>query len=162
MVAERQFRSDLYYRLNVFPLTLPPLRERPEDIPLLVGHFVQQHARRLNRSTRSVPAAAMAALVRYPWPGNVRELSNFIERAVLLSPGPELQVSLGDLKAPAESAGSAAATLADAEREHILDVLRQTKWVIGGPAGAAARLGLKRTTLQSKMQKLGIRRPTSH
>jgi formate hydrogenlyase transcriptional activator len=158
MVAERRYRSDLYYRLNVFPLTLPPLRERPEDIPLLVRHFVQQHARKLNRPIRSVPAEALAALTRYPWPGNVRELANFVERAVLLSPGPELQVALGDLKAPAGAAASPA-TLADAEREHILEVLRQTNWVIGGPAGAAARLGLKRTTLQSKMRKLGIERP---
>jgi formate hydrogenlyase transcriptional activator len=159
MVAERQFRSDLYYRLNVFPLTLPPLRERPEDIPLLVRHFVQQLGRRLNKPIRSIPAEAMDALTRYPWPGNVRELANFIERAVLLSPGPDLWVSLGDLKAPAEAVTGSAATLADAEREHILDVLKQTKWVIGGAAGAAARLGLKRTTLQSKMRKLGIERP---
>jgi formate hydrogenlyase transcriptional activator len=159
MVSERQFRSDLYYRLNVFPLTLPPLRERPEDIPLLVRHFVQQLGRRLNKPIHSIPAEAMAALTRYPWPGNVRELANFIERAVLLSPGPELRVSLGDLKAAAESVTGSAATLADAEREHILDVLRQTNWVIGGAGGAAARLGLKRTTLQSKMRKLGIERP---
>jgi formate hydrogenlyase transcriptional activator len=158
MVAGRRFRSDLYYRLNVFPLTLPPLRERPEDIPLLVQYFVQQHARKLNRPIRSVPAEAVAALTRYPWPGNVRELANFVERAVLLSPGPELQVSLADLKTSAAPPASPA-TLADAEREHILDVLRQTNWVIGGPSGAAARLGLKRTTLQSKMQKLGIERP---
>jgi formate hydrogenlyase transcriptional activator len=158
MVADRQFRSDLYYRLNVFPLTLPPLRERQEDIPLLVRHFVRQHARKLNRPIRSVPAEALAALTRYPWPGNVRELADFVERAELLSPGSELRLSLADLKTSAAPVGPPA-TLADAEREHILDVLRQTNWVLGGPSGAAARLGLKRTTLQSKMQKLGIRRP---
>jgi formate hydrogenlyase transcriptional activator len=161
MVAGRQFRSDLYYRLNVFPLTLPPLRERREDIPLLVRYFVQQHARRLNKPIRSIAAEAMGALTRYPWPGNVRELENFIERAVLLSPGPELRVSAADLGPPAEPAAAGNATLAEAEREHILAALRQTGWVIGGPGGAAARLGMKRTTLQSKIRKLGIERPTA-
>jgi formate hydrogenlyase transcriptional activator len=159
MVAEGRFRSDLYYRLHVFPLTLPPLRERPEDIPHLVRHFVAQHARRLNKRIDAVPPEAMAALTRYPWPGNVRELSNFIERSVLLSPGTELRVAAGDLKAVAAPEADGAATLADAEREHILAVLRETRWRIGGPSGAAARLGLKRTTLQSKMRKLGISRP---
>jgi formate hydrogenlyase transcriptional activator len=159
MVAEGRFRSDLYYRLHVFPLTLPPLRERPEDIPLLVRHFVEQHSRRLNKRITSVPAEAMAALTRYPWPGNVRELSNFIERSVLLSPGSELRVAAGDLKPLTAPESDGAATLAEAEREHILAVLRETKWRIGGPSGAAARLGLKRTTLQSKMRKLGITRP---
>jgi formate hydrogenlyase transcriptional activator len=159
MVAEKQFRSDLFYRLNVFPLTLPPLRERRDDIALLVRYFVQEHARRLGKTIGSIPADAMTAMTRYPWPGNVRELENFIERAVLLSPGPELRVPLADLKSAAGLAPDDAATLADAEREHILSVLRQTNWVIGGPSGAAARLGLKRTTLQSKMQKLGITRP---
>jgi formate hydrogenlyase transcriptional activator len=159
MVAARQFRGDLFYRLNVFPLTLPPLRERPEDIPLLVQFFVGRHARRLNRAVRSVPAEAMAALVRYPWPGNVRELENCIERAVLLSPGPELRVPVAELKAAAVPGADGVATLAEAEREHILAALRQANWKIGGPAGAAARLGMKRTTLQSRMQKLGIRRP---
>jgi formate hydrogenlyase transcriptional activator len=159
MVPEGRFRSDLYYRLHVFPLTLPPLRERPEDIPLLVRHFVAQHARRLNKRTDTVPAEAMAALTRYPWPGNVRELSNFIERSVLLSPGAELRVAAGDLKAVAAPEADGATTLADAEREHILAVLRETRWRVGGPSGAAARLGLKRTTLQSKMRKLGISRP---
>ena len=159
MVAEKQFRSDLYYRLNVFPLTLPPLRERREDIPLLVRYFVQEHARRLGKTIVSIPTEAMTALTRYAWPGNIRELENFIERAVLLSPGPALRVPLADLKSTAEPAPDDAATLADAEREHIMSVLKQTNWVIGGPSGAAARLGLKRTTLQSKMQKLGIMRP---
>jgi formate hydrogenlyase transcriptional activator len=159
MVAARQFRSDLFYRLNVFPLQLPPLRERREDIPLLVRFFLQRHARRLKKAVSSVSAEAMAALVRYPWPGNVRELENFLERAVLLSPGPELQVPLAELQAGAAVAEDGAVTLAEAEREHILRVLRQTNWVIGGPEGAAAKLGMKRTTLQSRMRKLGISRP---
>jgi formate hydrogenlyase transcriptional activator len=159
MVAERQFRSDLFYRLNVFPLTLPPLRERREDIPPLVSYFVQQHARRLKRTIESIPAEAMAALTRYPWPGNVRELENFIERSVLLSPGPVLRVAVDDLQTPLDLLDSPATTLADAEREHILAALNQTNWVIGGSSGAAARLGMKRTTLISRMQKLGISRP---
>jgi formate hydrogenlyase transcriptional activator len=159
MVAERQFRGDLYYRLNVFPITLPPLRERPEDIPLLARYFVQQHARKLNRPVRAIPDKAMALLTRYPWPGNVRELENYVERAVLLSPGPELRVSPDDLKGPNGTTAETTRTLVDAEREHILKVLEQARWVIGGPAGAAARLGMKRTTLQSKMHKLGITRP---
>jgi formate hydrogenlyase transcriptional activator len=160
MVAARQFRSDLYYRLNVFPLTLPPLRERREDIPLLVRYFVQQHSRRLKRTIESIPTEAMDALTRYPWPGNVRELENFIERSVLLSPGPVLRVATDAFGPPPDMAESGGTTLADAERDHILTALKQTNWVIGGPAGAAARLGMKRTTLISRMQKLGISRPS--
>jgi formate hydrogenlyase transcriptional activator len=159
MVAARQFRNDLYYRLKVIPLTLPPLRERPEDIPPLVRYFVQQHSLRFNKTVRLIPAETMTALTRYPWPGNVRELENFIERAVLLSPTPDLRISPADLKMPDGSLPDAAVTLAEAEREHIQSVLRQTNWVIGGAHGAAARLGMKRTTLQSKMRKLGIERP---
>jgi formate hydrogenlyase transcriptional activator len=159
MVAARQFRNDLYYRLNVIPLTLPPLRERAEDIPLLVRYFVQQHSLRLNKPIRSIPVETMTALTRYPWPGNVRELENFIERAVLLSPSPDLHISPLDLKTPDGSSVDGSMTLAEAERDHILAVLRQTNWVIGGTHGAAARLGMKRTTLQSKMRKLGIERP---
>jgi formate hydrogenlyase transcriptional activator len=159
MVADRQFRSDLYYRLNVFPLTLPPLRERREDIPLLVRYFVQQHSRRLKRTIESIPAEAMRALTRYPWPGNIRELENFIERSVLLSPGPVLRVAADDLRSPVEVPETAATTLAEAERAHVLGALQQANWVIGGPSGAAARLGMKRTTLISRMQKLGITRP---
>jgi formate hydrogenlyase transcriptional activator len=159
MVSAGQFRSDLFYRLNVFPLNLPPLRERREDIPLLVRYFVQQHARRLKRTIESIPTEAMNALVRYPWPGNVRELENFIERSVLLSPGPVLRVAADALKAPVDTEATGGTTLADAERDHILAALKQTNWVIGGPSGAAARLGMKRTTLISRMQKLGIRRP---
>jgi formate hydrogenlyase transcriptional activator len=164
MVADGRFREDLYYRLNVFPVMLPPLRERPGDIPRLVRHFTQRFARRMGRQIEAIPSAVMEALVRYPWPGNIRELQNVIERAVILSPGPSLQVALGDLQrppAPAQALVPAAApgTLADAERDHILGVLRETGWVLGGPNGAAARLGMKRTTLQSMMKKLGISRP---
>jgi formate hydrogenlyase transcriptional activator len=159
-VAARQFRTDLYYRLNVIPLMLPPLRERPEDIPLLVRYFVQQHSLRLNKPVRSIPLETMTALTRYPWPGNVRELENFIERAVLLSPSPDLYISPSDLKTPDGITADGALTLAEAERDHILTVLRQTNWVIGGAKGAAARLGMKRTTLQSKMHRLGIERPS--
>ncbi len=167
MVADGRFREDLYYRLNVFPVVLPPLRERPDDIPRLVRHFTQQFARRMGRRIETIPSAVMETLVRYPWPGNVRELQNVIERAVILSPGPSLQVPVGDLRpssSPLASGGEAsgvrgaAATLADAEREHILGVLRETGWVVGGPKGAAARLGMKRSTLQWKMKKLGISR----
>jgi formate hydrogenlyase transcriptional activator len=161
MVADSKFRNDLYYRLNVFPLVLPPLRQRRDDIPPLVRHFTQRFARRMGRRIEAIPAEVMDALARYPWPGNVRELQNVIERAVILSPGPSLQIPLSDLQAPArdEVSAGAAVTLADAEREHILDALRETDWVLGGPKGAAARLGMKRSTLQWKLKKLGISRP---
>ncbi len=162
MVADGRFREDLYYRLNVFPVVLPPLRERRDDIPRLVRHFTQQFARRMGRRIETIPSAVMDFLVRYSWPGNVRELQNVIERAVILSPGPSLQVPPGDLQpatTPAPVPIAAAVTLADAEREHILGALRETNWVVGGPKGAAARLGMKRSTLQKKMQKLGISRP---
>jgi formate hydrogenlyase transcriptional activator len=162
MVADGRFRADLFYRLNVFPLVLPALRERLDDIPRLVRHFTQHFARRMGRRIEVIPSAVVDALVRYPWPGNVRELQNIIERAVILSPGSALQVPLGDLQAApaqAQEPAAAAGTLADAERDHILGVLRETGWVLGGPNGAAGRLGMKRTTLQSKMKKLGISRP---
>ncbi|WP_447980105.1 sigma 54-interacting transcriptional regulator [Candidatus Nitrospira bockiana] len=164
MVAEKQFRSDLYYRLNVFPIVVPPLRERREDIPVLVRYFAQNYARRMNKRIETIPAEAMHALTAYSWPGNVRELENFIERAVILSQGTQLQVPIAELKIPGgveprgvESNG--VTTLKMAEREHIERALREAKWTIGGPSGAAARLGMKRTTLQSKMRKLGITRP---
>jgi formate hydrogenlyase transcriptional activator len=158
MVTDKQFRSDLYYRLNVFPIVAPPLRERPEDIPLLVRYFAQKYARLMNKRIETIPAGAMTALAKYHWPGNIRELENLIERSVILSQGPDLHVPLGELKAPATTAPNGAATLEAAEREHILRVLRETNWVIGGSSGAAARLGMKRTTLQSKIRKLGISR----
>jgi len=162
MVAEGRYRSDLYYRLNVFPLLLPPLRERPDDIPRLVRHFTQRFARRMGRRIETIPSEVMDALVHYPWQGNIRELQNIVERAVILSPGPSLQVPLGELQPAAAQANeptAAATTLADAEKEHILGVLRDTGWVVGGPEGAASRLGLRRSTLQWKMKKLGVLRP---
>jgi formate hydrogenlyase transcriptional activator len=158
MVNAREFRQDLFYRVNVFPIVLPALRERPEDIPLLVRYFAQKYARRMDKRIETIPAEAMEALVRWPWPGNVRELENLIERAVILTRGAVLQVPMGELRQAGEMPG-APSTLAAAEREHILRVLHETDWVIGGPKGAAARLGMKRTTLQSKMRKLGIVRP---
>ncbi len=159
MVQEKEFRADLYYRLNVFPISVPPLRERPEDVPLLVRYFAQQFARRMNRNFDTIPSEAMEALIRYSWPGNIRELQNLIERAVIVSPGPVLRIPLGELKGHAETGARPVQTLEEAERQHILQALEQSKWVIGGPAGAAARLGLKRSTLQFRMAKLGIQRP---
>ncbi len=138
----------------------PPLRERTEDIPLLVRHFVDKHARRMNRRVETIPSEVMQALIRWHWPGNVRELENFIERAVILSPGSVLRAPLAELQVPEEVATAPEKpTLAAAERDHILRVLRETDGVLGGPHGAAARLGLKRTTLITKMKKLGIERP---
>ena len=162
-VADNQFRADLYYRLNVFPVTIPPLRERREDIPLLVRYFAQKYARRMKRPIDTIPVKSMTALTEYHWPGNVRELENFIERAVILSRGAELQIPLAELKqraaGPSIAASNGLATLENAEREHIVRALGETKWVIGGATGAANRLGMKRTTLQSRMRKLGITRP---
>ncbi len=160
MVRDRLFRSDLYYRLNVFPISVPPLRERPEDIPLLVRYFVQQFARRMNKRVDTIPSKDMQALARYPWPGNVRELQNLIERAVILSSGAVLTVPVGELekgKAPASPANSAGVvTLEQAEREAILRALRDSGGRVGGERGAAAKLGMKRTTLQARMRKLAI------
>ena len=160
LVDERKFRSDLFYRLNVFPVEVPPLRERRKDIPLLVKHFVQKFCRRMSRNIESVPVQGMDALISYGWPGNIRELENVIERAVIMSPGPELQVPVGQLSrlAPGTDAWMPQ-TLEEAERAHILATLKQTRWVIAGPDGAAARLGLKRSTLQFRMKRLGIARP---
>ena len=154
MVEERLFRADLYYRLNVFPITVPPLRDRPEDIPLLVRYFVQQYARRMNRRILTIPAQSMQALARYHWPGNIRELQNFIERAVIISSGPVLQAPVRELKRGGTAAGTV--TLEAAEREAIRRALRDSSGRVGGQRGAAAKLGMKRTTLQSKMRKLGI------
>jgi formate hydrogenlyase transcriptional activator len=161
-VAHNQFRSDLYYRLNVFPVTIPPLRERREDIPLLVRYFAQKYARRMKKPIDTIPVKSMTALTEYAWPGNVRELENFIERSVILSRGRELQLPVPELRQRTQSAVSAIpgslATMEHAEREHIMRALKEAAWVIGGPAGAAARLGMKRTTLQSRIRKLGITR----
>ena len=160
MVNDEKFRSDLFYRLNVFPVRVPPLRERTEDIPLLVRHFVQQFSRRMNKMIDTIPAEAMTALMRYEWPGNIREMQNFIERAVILSSGHTLQVPLSDFRAEAPTAiPNATDTLEQAERKHITKVLEETKWVVAGPRGAALRLGMKRSTLQLRMKKLGILRP---
>ena len=156
MVADRKYRGDLFYRLNVFPITIPPLRERREDIPALTRFFTQRYARRLKKQITAIPSEVMTALTRYAWPGNVRELEHFIERAVILTRGSDLEVSLAELKSSEPVATTELATLEDAERDHILRALEETNWVIGGAAGAAARQGMKRTTLQSKMQKLGI------
>lgn len=158
MVRDREFRSDLYYRLNVFPVFVPPLRARPGDIPLLTRHFVERSARRMNKRIDTIPARAVEALSKWHWPGNVRELENFIERAVILTEGTTLQVPLSELTPSAESDVPAPVSLHDAEREHILRALRESRGVIAGPNGAAARLGIKRTTLNSKMRKLKISR----
>jgi formate hydrogenlyase transcriptional activator len=158
MVEQREFRSDLYYRLKVFPVEIPPLRERLEDIPLLVKYFVNQHARRMNRHIETIPPEIMRALTHWRWPGNVRELENFMERAVILSPGPILRAPLAELELSPEPDNGSTASLFDAEREHILRVLREAKGMISGRGGAAERLGLKRTTLNSKLKKLGIKR----
>jgi formate hydrogenlyase transcriptional activator len=161
-VADKQFRDDLYYRLNVFPIKLPALRERREDIPLLVHYFVQKYARRMKKPVDTIPATTMTALTEYHWPGNVRELENFIERAVILSSGAKLETPLSELaqrrKLPAVISADNSITLEEAQREHIVRALRDTNWVVGGPTGAAARLGTKRTTLQTRIKKLGIKR----
>ena len=158
MVAEGQFRSDLYYRLRVFPIVVPPLRERRDDIPLLVRYFVDRHARKLYKKIETIPDDTMRALTRWDWPGNIRELENFIERAVILTKGPVLRAPLTELETQDEALPSRDSTLVTTEREHILRVLRETKGKIGGAEGAAARLGLIRTTLNSKIKKLGIER----
>ena len=156
MVAAGTFRSDLYYRLHVFPLTMPALRERPEDIPLLARHFMQLHARAHDRPVRAIAPETIAALCRHSWPGNVRELSHFIERCVILSPGELLELAEGGL--PPRPPDGADGSLEAVAREHILRALDECNWVLGGPTGAAARLGLKRTSLQYRMAKLGIKR----
>jgi formate hydrogenlyase transcriptional activator len=158
MVKRTEFRSDLYYRLNVFPISVPPLRTRTEDIPALVEHFVEVYARRMGKQIEHIPPATMSALTSYQWPGNIRELQNFIERSMIVTSGRVLEAPLESLQnsSTAESVGPI--TLEDAEREHIRKTLEQTKWVVAGPNGAAARLGIKRSTLYFRMQKLGISR----
>jgi formate hydrogenlyase transcriptional activator len=157
MVQDGEFRSDLYYRLHVFPLLVPPLRERREDIPLLARHFVDEYARRMGRHIESISSHAMEALTSYSWPGNVRELQNFIERAVILTPGSVLRPPIAELKeAVVENSSSELCTLKEMEREHVLRAIRASNWKIGGQDGAAARLGIKRTTLLYRIRKLNI------
>ena len=160
LVDAGHFRADLYYRLNVFPMAVPPLRQRPEDIPLLVRHFVRHYAQQLRKRIETIPTEALEALTHYAWPGNVRELQNVVERAVILSPGPVLRLALDELpqRRPTEGSLARVRTLEEVEREHILRVLRETRWVVGGAQGAATRLGLRRTTLLYRLEKLGISR----
>jgi formate hydrogenlyase transcriptional activator len=155
LIAEKQFRMDLYYRLNVFPIELPPLRRRAEDIPLLVAHFVHKYAGRMSKQISYIARQSMDSLTRYPWPGNIRELQNFIERAVVLTRGEVLQIP-GLPTLPASR--TEPVTLVDAERDHILKALDESNWVVGGKCGAAARLGVKRTTLIDKIRKRGLSR----
>ncbi len=161
LVAEKKFRSDLYYRLNVFPINVPPLRERPEDIPMLVHFFAQKFAQQMKRRIESVPKETMAALTSYHWPGNIRELQNLVERGVILSRGSSLEIPLAELKHSNKVSNhtNGSTTLEAVERDHILRVLGELNWVIGGPNGAAARLGVNRTTLNHRLRKLGINRP---
>jgi formate hydrogenlyase transcriptional activator len=160
MVAEKKFRIDLYYRVNVFPIAIPPLRERRDDIPLLIRHFATKYARRMEKHIETIPAKTMEALTRYFWPGNIRELQNLMERAVLLSSGPSLRVPLTDIIAPLDFNAGAGSAIQQVEREMILRALRESNWVVGGVRGAAARLRLNRTGLAYKMKKFGISRPT--
>jgi formate hydrogenlyase transcriptional activator len=174
-VEERTFRSDLFYRLNVFPVRVPSLRERAEDIPLLVRHFAEQFARRMNKKIETISSETLTQMRRYHWPGNIRELQNVIERAVILSASPVLNVPLSEIqsrgsvapidgnrnfgKKPESWAGNPIRdVLEETERKHILNVLSQTNWVVAGPNGAAVRLGMKRSTLQLRMRKLGLSR----
>ena len=160
MILEKQFRSDLYYRVNVFPIQVPPLRERPEDIPLLVQHFVREAARRMNKTIDTIPPDTMDALTDCQWPGNIRELENVVERAVILSPRSVLRVPLRALQTRITAGHNRERlhTLADVEREHIRSILKETRWVVSGPRGAAMRLGMNRSTLHFRMKKLGIAR----
>jgi formate hydrogenlyase transcriptional activator len=158
MVKRNEFRSDLYYRLNVFPIPLPPLRGRREDLPALVEHFVAMYALRMGKQIEHIPRETMSAITSYPWPGNIRELQNFIERSVILTCGNVLQSPLESLKSATAVECVEATTLEDVERDHICKILEETRWVVAGPNGAAARLGIKRSTLYFRMQKLGISR----
>jgi formate hydrogenlyase transcriptional activator len=156
MMADKQFRSDLYYRLRVFPITVPPLRERRDDVPILVRFFTEKYARRMGRKIMSISEPAMKALCDWHWPGNIREMENFIERAVILSHGEVLDVPVAELKEPTYTNLERGDTLEATEREYILQILKDAGGVVAGPRGAAAKLGLKRSTLQGKMRKLGI------
>jgi formate hydrogenlyase transcriptional activator len=158
LVAKNQFRSDLYYRLNVFPIPVPPLRHRGGDIPMLVTHFVRTYSERMNKQIETIPNEVMGALIRHSWPGNVRELQNFVERSVILAVGNTLQLPVGGLEQTDEIDSPEPTTLAEVERDHIRKTLVETNWVIAGPTGAARRLGLTRSTLYWRMQKLGISR----
>jgi formate hydrogenlyase transcriptional activator len=159
LVAQNDFRSDLYYRLNVFPIVVPPLRDRRGDIPSLVRRFVGMCAERMSKQIETIPTEVMEALVGHSWSGNIRELQNFIERSVILTSGNVLRSPVEDLNRVAGPESLAAITLRDAERDHIRKALEHTRWVVGGPSGAAARLGIKRTTLYCRIQRLGISRP---
>jgi formate hydrogenlyase transcriptional activator len=162
MVEEQKFRGDLFYRLNVFPVRMPPLRDRQDDIPLLVRHFVQHFAQRIKKTIDTIPSETMDTLCCYHWPGNIRELQNVLERAVILTTGRTLRVPLTELKSrAAPNSPKKHDTLEEAERKHILAVLSDAGWVLSGPNGAAVRLGIKRTTLQHRMRKLGVFRPSA-
>jgi formate hydrogenlyase transcriptional activator len=156
MVEDKEFRADLYYRLSVFPITLPPLRDRSEDVPALARHFVAKYAERMNKVIEDIPEETMEAMVGFDWPGNVRQLQNFVEHGVIISGGPIFQPPLGQLQVQKHVLPRSLKTLEDAAREHILDVLKEANGVVGGKHGAAARLGVARTTLLSKMRRLGI------
>jgi formate hydrogenlyase transcriptional activator len=174
MVGEQKFRSDLFFRLNVFPVQVPPLRQREGDIPYLVRHFAQQFSRHMNKVIETIPSPTMDALCRYHWPGNVRELQNLIERAVIISTGTLLELDVADLKFPKATGpearpataksptnGALHDVLQETERQQILEALKECNWVVAGPHGAAARLGMKRSTLQKRVHKLGIARSSA-
>jgi len=156
MVLQRRFRADLFYRLNVFPILIPPLRDRLDDIPLITKHFIRMLSSQMNRGVCEIADEALKCLRLHTWPGNVRELQNVIERAVIRSSGPMVEISPEELRATSPQTGAMRRILAETERSHIIDVLKETNGVVSGPNGAASRLGLPRTTLASRMQKLGI------
>jgi formate hydrogenlyase transcriptional activator len=162
MAARQEFRSDLFYRLNVFPITVPPLRERRQDIPPLARFFVQDFAARMRKQIDAIPADTMQALVNYSWPGNVRELRNVVERSVILTTGKRLTIPQDALYSLESGNLTGVVPMAEAEKRHILDALNAAKWVVGGPQGAANLLGLKRSTLQSRMEKLGIHKQSRY
>jgi formate hydrogenlyase transcriptional activator len=156
MIDDKTFRADLYYRLSVFPISLPPLRDRPEDIPALVRHFAAKYAERMNKAVEAIPSETMEAMLSYNWPGNIRELQNFIERGVIISRSPVFRPDLDQIQHQRAKLPDRKQTLDEATRNHILQTLNEVKWVLGGRHGAATRLGIPRTTLISKMRRLGI------